>query len=155
MSSNSWRIDDAEFKDITAMLEFWRATEGIGVGVGDDVESLQLFLKRNPTTCLVMKDKDRMIGTVLGGFDGRRGFIYHLAIHPDYRRRGLGKKLLDKALDELAKAGAPRTHLFVWKENQTAIDFYRSLGWLDRNDIEVFTWVDESMTGECAGTCRF
>lgn len=154
MSSNSLGIYDAQIKDISAMLEFWRSTDGIGVGVGDDDASLQLFLKRNPTTCLVMKDSGRLIGTVLGGFDGRRGFIYHLAIQPDYRRQGLGKKLLDQALNELAKAGAQRTHLFVWKENQAAIDFYRSLGWLDRNDIEVFTWVDEAMTQECTGTCR-
>lgn len=157
MKKKSYQIDKATNRDITEMINFWRATEGIGVGVGDDEPSLQLFLRRNPTTSLIMKDEGRLIGTVLGGFDGRRGFIYHLAIDPAYRRRGLGKELLDKALTELVKVGAPRTHLFVWNDNVTAIEFYKSLGWLDRHDVEVFTWIDKSLeaTGECAAdTCR-
>ena len=72
------------------MLEFWRSTPGIGIGRDTD-QSLKLFIEKNPSTCLVIRDNGRLIGTVLGGFDGRRGYIYHLAVDPDYRGKDMAK----------------------------------------------------------------
>ena len=81
-----------------------------------------------------------MIGTVLGGFDGRRGYIYHLAVAPDYRGKGYGKALLKRVLQELEALGADKVHLFALCDNQAAAEFYLSQGWKLRRDIQVFSW---------------
>lgn len=96
-------------------------------------------MKRNPSTCLVLRENEQLIGTVLGGFDGRRGYIYHLGVHRDYRGRGYGKELMAHVLRELKALGALKIHLFVFEDNQTAAAFYKSQGWELRRDIQVFS----------------
>lgn len=122
------------------MLELWRCIPGLGVGSGDEEESLRLFMERNPSTCLLLKDGERLLGTVLGGFDGRRGYIYHLAVHPDCQGQGYGRELLKEVLYELRKLGAPKIHLFAFNDNQLAAGFYQNQGWEWRRDIQVFSW---------------
>ena len=140
METEGFRIERATALDIGTMLDFWRATPGLGVGRGDDEESLRAFFQRNPSTCLIIRENGRLIGTVLGGFDGRRGYIYHLAVHPDNRGRGYGKALLSFVLCELKSLGARKIHLFAFGNNQQALAFYRSQGWEERRDIQVFSW---------------
>ncbi len=134
------RIERAEIKDLPAMLELWQCLPGLGLGKGDDKKSLCLFMQRNPSTCLLLREGERLLGTVLGGFDGRRGYIYHLAIHPDYQGRGYGHSLLREAVRELRRLGALKVHLFVFNDNQTAGAFYQRLGLEQRRDIQVFSW---------------
>lgn len=134
------RIVLAQETDISSMLELWRNTPGIGVGAGDDHTSIAAFLARNPSTCLLMKSGDTIIGTVLGGFDGRRGYIYHLAVQSDHRRRGHGRKLLQEVVAKLEALGAGKIHLFVLKSNEQAILFYEKQDWIKRQDIEVFSF---------------
>lgn len=125
--------------DIPAMLELWRAAPGVSLGAGDNEISLAVLIERNPSTCLVLKYQDSIIGTVLGGFDGRRGYIYHLVVHKDFRRQGYGKKLLQEAVKQLEALGADKINLFVLKSNPEAEGFYEKLGWIKRSDIEVFS----------------
>lgn len=130
-------IKKAKEADIASMLELWRTIPGLRE---DNEKSLQAFIRRNPSTCMVLKDGRQLIGTVLGGFDGYRGYIYHLAVHPDYRNRGYGKALFSAVARELKILGAPKAHLFVFRDNQSAITFYQGLGGEQRQDIEVFSW---------------
>src|SRR5207237_10018673 len=82
--------------DMPAALSLWRATPGIGMSrTSDHVPELAAFLLRNPTTSFALCAGEELIGTVLAGFDGRRGFIYHLAIQQEWQRGGLGRQLLD------------------------------------------------------------
>jgi ribosomal protein S18 acetylase RimI-like enzyme len=134
------RIVLAKETDIPFMLELWRNTPGIAVGAGDDETSIAAFIQRNPSTCLLMKSGDTIIGTVLGGFDGRRGYIYHLAVHSDYRRRGYGRKLLQEVVAKLEVLKAGKIHLFVLKSNEEAILFYEKQDWIKRHDIEAFSF---------------
>lgn len=133
-------IEKAQATDTCAMLDLWSSIPGIGVGKGDEEASLRAFMERNPSTCLVLRENGRLIGTVLGGFDGRRGYIYHLTVHPDYRGRGYGKALLGRVAQELKNLGAPKIHLFAFSDNQAAAGFYPSQGWELRGDIQVFSW---------------
>jgi len=96
MKPASCQIERARTVDIGEMLELWRTIPGLGVGQGDEEKSLKNFINRNPSTCLVLRKNGHLIGTVMGGFDGRRGYIYHLAVHPDHRGRGYGKALLNR-----------------------------------------------------------
>ncbi|MGI5912377.1 MAG: GNAT family N-acetyltransferase [Syntrophomonadaceae bacterium] len=132
-------IELAKENDIPGMLKLWRDTPGVGLGVGDDDTSLAAFIQRNPNSCLLMKFHDSIIGTVLGGFDGRRGYIYHLVIHRDFRRRGYGKKLLQEVVMQLEALNAGKIHLFVFNSNFEAIAFYEKQGWLKRKDIKIFS----------------
>ena len=140
MESASCVVELANAADIKPMLYFWRSIPGLGVGLGDTESSLKAFLVRNPTTCLLLRVNGCLMGTVLGGFDGRRGYIYHLAVHPDYQGRGYGKMLLSRVSGQLKDLGAPKIHLFAFGDNHTAEDFYLSQGWEKRRDIQVFSW---------------
>ncbi|HHW61495.1 MAG TPA: GNAT family N-acetyltransferase [Syntrophomonadaceae bacterium] len=140
MPIEDYKIERAQAEDAVAMLKLWQGIPGLGLGQGDDEEALRIFIKRNPSTCLVIRDKGSLIGTVLAGFDGRRGYIYHLAVHQDYQGRGYGKALLNRAMKELQALGAMKIHLFVLRDNPAAAAFYRQQGWQTRHDIQVFSW---------------
>lgn len=139
-ASTECHIIKAQAGDIENMLGLWRSIPGLGVGQGDEEESLKIFMKMNPNTCLALKINDNLIGTVLGGFDGRRGYLYHLAVHPDHQGRGYGKKLLAQVTQELKLLGAPKIHLFSFEGNPKAAEFYEKQGWERRRDIKVFSW---------------
>lgn len=140
METADCRVEKATLTDARAMLDFWRNIPGLGVGRGDDEDRLKAFMDQNASTCLVLRDKEQLIGTVLGGFDGRRGYIYHLAVHQDYRGRGYGRLLLSSVTQALRTRGALKMHLFVFNHNQAASAFYQSEGWELRRDIQVFSW---------------
>lgn len=75
----------------------------------------------------------------MAGSDGRRGSIYHLVVPPNYRRKGIGKKLMDKSIASLKKLGIKKAQLFVVKGNTVAEDFYSSLGWIKRDDCVMYS----------------
>ncbi len=137
-------IDYARKENIEAMKNLWRDIPGIGISSSDDTPALEIFLDRNPTTSFVLVAGDQIIGTVLGGYDGRRGYIYHLAIAAAFRRQNLGKQLLDRALSELRKLGASKIHLLVYADNHGAIAFYEKLNWQKRDDVFIFSWEPEN-----------
>jgi ribosomal protein S18 acetylase RimI-like enzyme len=127
--------------DIPEILELWRMIPSINaaLGKGDEPCELEAFLEKNPTTSLVIKDDLRIVGTILGGYDGRRGYVYHLAVHPSLQEKGYGKRLLKELLERFKSLGVVKVHLFVFKENCEAIAFYKHLGWTHRDDIDVFS----------------
>ncbi len=132
-------IEVARKSDIPLMLTFWRNTPGVDLG-GDDEKSLALFMQKNPSTCLIIRNKQGIIGTVLGGFDGRRAFIYHLAVHIDFRGKGYGIKLLQEVITQFRALKAEKIHLFVINNNFAAMTFYDKQDWVKRQDITVFSY---------------
>jgi GNAT superfamily N-acetyltransferase len=114
-------IEPAQEKDIPGMLALWKDTPGLGWGAGDDEESLAAFMQKNPQTCLVLKEGNSVWGTVLGGFDGRRGYIYHLVVDKDFRRQSYGKKLLQEVVGDLAMNIWPGTNFPIFAENPEEI----------------------------------
>jgi len=135
-----YRVERAQIIDLKPMLDLWSITPGLRGGASDEESKLKVFMERNPSTSLLLRTQDGLIGTVLGGFDGRRGYIYHLAVHPDYQRKGCGKVLLNQVISELKQLGALKIHLFAFNDNQAALGFYHHQGWELRQDIEVFSW---------------
>lgn len=136
------KLERATTEAIRDMLNLWQSIPGLGVGLGDDEHSLQVFMSRNPATCLLLKNDEQIIGTVLAGYDGRRGYIYHLAVHPQFQQKGYGKWLLNQVLSELKALGAKKIHLFVYRNNEKAISFYLHNKWKLRGDIQVLSWDD-------------
>ena len=127
----SGNIKTREFSisDYDAALELWRQVEGLEIAEGDDRESVAHFLARNPGLSRVAADGAALVGIALCGHDGRRGYIYHLAVDPPYRARGLGKRLMDECLDGLRRAGLKRALILVANDNPRGRKFWRRYGW--------------------------
>jgi len=87
----------------------------------------------------VAVDGEQVIGTVLGGSDGRRGYLYHLAVTPAYRRLGIGRQLVEHTLSGMRSQGLTRCHLFVFGENENGLAFWKSQGWFLREELELMS----------------
>jgi ribosomal protein S18 acetylase RimI-like enzyme len=113
----------------------------MGIGRSDTREEVAKKLQRDPDLFLVAEDDERpsplgsrsgslrIIGTVIGGYDGRRGLVYHLAVDHAYRKRGIGKMLMDEVEQRLRAKGCLRCYLLVKDDAKDVVDFYRHLGW--------------------------
>ncbi|MCC6488998.1 MAG: GNAT family N-acetyltransferase [Candidatus Hydrogenedentes bacterium] len=129
-----------ELADFPAAHKLWYTTPGIGLSHEDDTpEGIRIFLDRNPGLSFVALAEGELVGTILCGHDGRRGFIYHLAVVPHLRRRGIGTALADAAVDALRAFGIRRCHLFVLANNREGMDFWLAQRWRLRDEIELFT----------------
>ncbi len=118
-------------EDYDAAVELWKRVEGLDVAEGDDRETIRRFLNQNAGLSRVAIDGATIIGAVLCGHDGRRGYIYHLAIEPGYQGRGLGRRLIDECLAGLKRVGLERANILVAKDNPRGLEFWRRCGWED------------------------
>lgn len=126
IQTREFRIDDYD-----AAIDLWNRVEGLDVAEGDDRETIRRFLTRNPGLSRVAFDGSALVGAVLCGHDGRRGYIYHLAVDPAYHGRGIGKRLIDECLAGLKRPGLERANILVAKDNPRGLDFWRRCGWED------------------------
>ena len=122
------------YDDVFAL---WQQCEGVGLSDADSPEGIRAYLDRNPGMSFVATGDGKVVGSILAGHDGRRGYIHHLAVHPSCRRRGLGRELVDHAISVLRTAGIQKTHIFIFNGNADGIAFWKSAGWTPRTDIGV------------------
>lgn len=116
--------------DLEPVLNLWqRAGPGIQLGRSDTAEEIRKKLRRDPDLFLVAEEDGVVVGAVMGGFDGRRGMVYHLAVEPSQRGRGLGRLLMQALEQRLVAKGCLKAYLLVTKDNPQALEFYRALGW--------------------------
>lgn len=131
------RLREFTLDDYDSVYAIWQnAGPGVGVGFSDSRAEIAKKLLRDPELFLVAEDSRRIIGTVLGGYDGRRGLVYHLAVVPEYRHQGIGKMLMGEVERRLKEKGCQRCYLLVKHDAGDAIGFYRSLGW-DTWDVSI------------------
>ena len=130
-------------EDVRGAMELWRTCEGVGLSEGDTPEGLAQFLIRNPGLSCVALSEARLVGAVLAGHDGRRGFLYHLAVHAEFRGRGWGRALVAQATSALRHAGITKFHVMVFRRNPEGEAFWLRLGWRRRDDLNVHTLVME------------
>jgi ribosomal protein S18 acetylase RimI-like enzyme len=127
--------------DYDEVLALWQRCEGVGLTPSDSREAVHAYLARNAGLSLVARDGARIVAAVLCGHDGRRGYLYHLAVAQEYRRQGLGRALVDRCLAQLAAAGIHKATIFVYAHNQAGQEFWRNTGWKDRGDLVVLQHV--------------
>lgn len=118
-------------RDYENACALWNEVEGVEVCEGDSREEIEAYLRRNPGLSRVAEEDGALAGAVLCGHDGRRGLIYHLAVAPRFRGRGVGKRLIDECLRGLKKAGMPRAIILVSRDNSLGQDFWKRNGWED------------------------
>ncbi len=118
-----------------AVYALWCGCEGMGLTEADSREGTEKYLLRNPGMSRVALDGDRVVGAVLVGHDGRRGYLNHLAVSPDCRRRGVGAMLLTEALEVLRADGIGKCHGLVFKDNVNGLEFWRAADWHIHEEI--------------------
>lgn len=122
--------------DYDEVYNLWMSCVGMGLNNLDDSrDGIDKFILRNPDTCLVAENDSAIVGVILVGNDGRRGYIYHTAVHPDCRKQGIAKKLVDEAMDELSALGINKVALVVFDRNELGNAFWESQGFAVRNDL--------------------
>ncbi len=125
-------------EDYPAVYDLWaHAGEGIHLRRSDEPQEIEKKLKRDPDLFLVAESGGDIIGAVLGGYDGRRGLMYHLAVRPGYRGRGVGAALMQALEERLRAKGCIRYYLLVTPDNAEAIRFYERRGW-ERLELYVY-----------------
>jgi ribosomal protein S18 acetylase RimI-like enzyme len=135
--TNSLRIRPLRLADYRAVHALWTRTPGVGVNDSDTRAGIRQFLKRNPGLSLVATSRGHVVGTILCGHDGRRGYLHHLAVSPTWRRRGIGRTLVAACLEQLCKQGVPKCSLFIFANNTLGKAFWKSLGWTVRQDLRI------------------
>ena len=128
-------IQEMVIDDYDEVRALWELSDGIEVSDIDSSASIDRFLRRNAGLSFVAREDDQLVGAVLCGHDGRRGYIDHLAVHPSYRRQGVGRSLVSRCLFHLMRIGIRRWNLFVLKNNQDARNFWTHLGWAERVEL--------------------
>lgn len=128
-----------------SVLELWQQCEGVGLSSADSRDGIRAYLERNPGMSFVATaDRGKVLGAVLGGHDGRRGYIHHLSVHPDCRRQGLAGRLVGKCVQAIKDEGIQKCHIFIFNENTNGIQFWKKIGWSLRSDIRVVSKVIDS-----------
>lgn len=125
--------------DLSAVHTLWAQCEGLGDGPGDSAAALETFLLRNPGLSPVAVDNGALVGVALCGHDGRRGFLYRVAVAPSHRRRGIARALAERAFDALRAAGIARGMLFILADNEEALAFWQSVGAKRREALELWS----------------
>ena len=121
-------------EDWDGIAAVWDNHEGTNP-VDDTPEGLVKYLRRNPTTSFVAVDGDRIIGTILAGHDGRRGIFHHVSVLPEYQKQGVGKMLVDAAMEALRREGITKVLLVVFDHNKNGNEFWEHMGFTVRNDL--------------------
>ena len=129
-------IRNMTIDDYDVVYSLWMSCVGMGLNnLDDSKEGIEKFIHRNPDTCLVAVSDSEIIGVIMVGNDGRRGYIYHTAVNPDFRKQGIAKKLVDSAMSELSALGINKVALVVFDRNETGNAFWESQGFTVRNDL--------------------
>ena len=122
--------------DYDAVMRFWESIEkGVHIGQSDTPAEIQKKIQRDPDLFLIAESNDEIVGTVIGGFDGRRGMIYHMAVAASLRGQGIGSRLMSEVETRLRAKGCLKCYLVVLHENVEAMKFYEHIGWeaMDRD----------------------
>jgi N-acetylglutamate synthase len=123
-------------EDYEEVINLWKNTPGMGLNnLDDSKEGISLYLNKNPNTCFIAKEDNKIVGVILSGHDGRRGFIYHTTVAASQRRKGIGKKLVDLALSSLSEEGINKVALVVFNENELGNKFWEDIGFKERTDL--------------------
>ena len=136
-------------EDYEGVYALWKKIKGVGIrSIDDSKEGVARFLKRNPTTSVVAEKDGRIVGSILCGHDGRRGCLYHVCVDEDYRRHGIGKRMVVFAMKALKEEKINKVSLIAFTENDIGNAFWNTIGWTERLDLNYydFTLNEENIT---------
>ena len=122
--------------DYQKVYDLWSRTPNVGLNdIDDSIEGISKYLNRNQNTCFIAEQNSDIIGVILSGHDGRRGYIHHMAVSESKQRQGIGEMLLDKALQALKSEGIHKVALVVFEKNVKGNSFWEKNGFIAREDL--------------------
>jgi ribosomal protein S18 acetylase RimI-like enzyme len=138
--SSTIKIREFHFpSDYESVYQLWRSIEkGVHVGRSDTLAEIEKKIARDPDLFIVAESDRAIIGSVIGGFDGRRGLIYHLAVAESFRGMGIGSRLMDEVELRLRAKGCLKCYLLVTTDNPEAEGYYQHRGWQSMDTIHLF-----------------
>lgn len=149
-----YTLREMAIADYDAVHALWLKTEGMGLGASDTREAIVAFLERNPGLSLVACDPTgQILGAVLCGHDGRRGYLHHLAVDKNQRKNGIGRALIDTCLDKLALLKIQKCNLFLFASHKEGRTFWLHQGWTAREDIVLVQKELKPEAKDCGCNC--
>ncbi|SFC80593.1 Ribosomal protein S18 acetylase RimI [Polaromonas sp. OV174] len=127
--------------DYDAVIDLMKQTPGVSFRDADSRESTARYLQRNPGLSFVCQVDRQVVGCIMSGHDGRRGYLQHLVVLPTHRRKGIANALVESCLSELERLGILKSHIDVFKTNALASSYWESQGWKLRSDIHRYSLV--------------
>ena len=132
-------IRKMEITDYEQVKSLWMCIKGFAIrSLDDSKEGVERFLMRNPSTSVVAVEDGIIIGSILCGHDGRRGCLYHVCVHPDHRRRGIGKSMVVFAMNALKEENINKVSLIAFTKNDIGNAFWKTIGWTKREDLNYY-----------------
>ena len=126
-------------EDYENVHALWMRIKGFAIrSIDDSKEGVERFLNRNPGISVVAEEDGKIVGAILCGHDGRRGCMYHVCVHPDYRRRGIGKEMVVYAMKQLQEEGISKVSLIAFTSNDIGNAFWKTIGWTKREDLNYY-----------------
>ena len=123
-------------EDYACLYALWTSCTGMGLNdIDDSKEGIGRFLARNPHTCFIAEKDGRLVGAIMAGNDGRRGYIYHTAVLPDFQKQGIGRALVHAVIEEFKQIGITKVALVVFERNAPGNLFWEKQGFSKRTDI--------------------
>ena len=132
-------IREMKIEDYEQVFALWKTIEGFGIrSVDDSKEGIERFLKWNPGLSVVAEEKGMIVGAILCGSDGRRGCLYHVCVHKDYRRQGIGKTMVIWCMEKLRELQINKVSLIAFTKNDVGNAFWKEIGWTKREDLNYY-----------------
>lgn len=126
-------------EDYDGVRALWMTIKGFAIrSVDDSREGVELFIKRNPTTSVVAEVDGRIVGAILCGHDGRRGFLYHVCVAQEFRMQGIGKAMVVHAMEALREEKINKVSLIAFTSNDIGNAFWKQIGWTKREDLNYY-----------------
>ena len=135
-------VRSMQIEDYDQVYALWMTIPGFSIRTIDDSrEGVERFLKRNPGISVVAEMDGRVVGAILCGHDGRRGCLYHVCVHEDYRMHGIGRAMVVHCMNALQQEGINKVSLIAFTKNDIGNAFWKQIGWTKREDLNYYDFV--------------
>ena len=132
-------IREMIIEDYDNVFALWKTIKGFGIrSVDDSKEGIERFLKWNPGLSVVAEEEGKIVGAILCGSDGRRGCLYHVCVHRDFRRQGIGKSMVVWCMEKLKELQINKVSLIAFTQNDVGNAFWKEIGWTKREDLNYY-----------------
>lgn len=135
---------EMRISDYNAVIALWKEIDGLKLRDADSFSGIEKYLLRNPGLSFIALKDENIIGSIMSGHDGKRGYIQHLAVNKKQRKLGVATKLLTKCIEALKEEGILKSHINILKDNEKGKNYWASRGWIKRDDIELYSFINAS-----------
>ena len=131
-----------QISDYDPVMRLWQTCEGLSLRDADSQAGIEKYLARNPGLSFVAQKGPQIVGSIMAGHDGKRGYIQHLAVAEEARKRGVASKLVEHCLEALKAQGIVKSHVHVLEHNESGRHFWSDRGWMHRSEIVMYSYIN-------------